>query len=307
MSFSRSAKYAWIVLAYNVLVILWGAFVRATGSGAGCGGHWPLCNGQVIPRAAQIDTVIEFAHRLTSGLSVALIIVLLAWVLRIYPKGHPARLGASLSMLFIVTEALLGAGLVLFSWVAQNASAGRVISSALHLTNTFLLLAALSLTAWWASGGKALLLKRQGQATGFFLAGLCGVLVLGVTGAINALGDTLFPARSLVEGMAQDFSPTANFLLHLRVWHPVVAMLVGFYAFGLAGLVAMYREERPIRRLALGLIGAVGLQFAAGVTNLILLAPVWMQIVHLFLADMVWIALVLLAASNLVRREEAVT
>jgi len=306
MAISRFAKFAWAVLAYNLLVILWGATVRATGSGAGCGGHWPLCNGQVIPVAPQVATLIEFTHRVSSGLSMLLILGLFVWAFRAYLKGSPVRLGAGLSLLFIFTEAMLGAGLVLFSWVANNASVGRVVSTGLHLVNTFFLLAALTLTAWWASGGAQLRLKGQGALPWILLLGLIGVLALGVTGSITALGDTLFPSTSLAEGMAQDFSPTANFLLRLRVWHPLTAILVGFYLFFLAGLVALFRPSSAIRRLALGLFGVVFMQLLAGLTNLILLAPVWMQVVHLFLADMVWIFLVLFSAATLSRDESPV-
>src|SRR5574337_582113 len=114
MQLSRFAKFAWGVLAYNVGVILWGAYVRATGSGAGCGGHWPTCNGQAIPMAPSVTTLIEYSHRLSSGLALILVAAMLAWAFRAYPKKHPARLGAVLSAIFIVTEALVGAGLVLF-------------------------------------------------------------------------------------------------------------------------------------------------------------------------------------------------
>ena len=162
MKLNRFAKYAWGVLAFNMFVILWGAFVRASGSGAGCGSHWPLCNGVVIPPLPQLETIIEFTHRITSGVSLLLVVGLLVWAFRAYPRGHSVRLGAVLSMIFIVTEALIGAVLVLFSWVAKNESTGRVISVALHQTNTFLLLALLTLTAWWASGGTPMRLKGQG-------------------------------------------------------------------------------------------------------------------------------------------------
>ena len=112
MRLTNFAKYAWGVLAYNLVVILWGAYVRATGSGAGCGSHWPLCNGEVIPRAQQVETMIEFTHRLTSGMAMLLVAGLLIWALRAYPKGHQVRTGAWLSAFFIITEALVGAGLV---------------------------------------------------------------------------------------------------------------------------------------------------------------------------------------------------
>ena len=242
MTNTRFAKYAWIVLIANLFVILWGAYVRATGSGAGCGNHWPLCNGEIVPRAAQIETTIEFSHRLSSGAVLLLVIALVFWAYRQYPKGHPVRLGATLSTVLIVTEALVGAGLVLFEWVAKDASIGRVISISVHLINTFLLLAALSLTAWWASGGEALFFKNRGAVTWAFGVGFAGIMLIGVTGAITALGDTLFPAGSLAEGIRQDFAATAHFLVRLRVRHPVIAIGVGFYLLFLSGVVGMSAE-----------------------------------------------------------------
>jgi heme A synthase len=173
-----------------------------------------------------------------------------------------------------------------------------------HLVNTFLLLAALTLTAWWASGGSPVRLKDQGPALWALGIGLLGVLLLGVSGAINALGDTLFPASSLVEGFQQDFSPTAHFLLRLRVWHPVIAITVGMYLIFVSGLLAMFRSDPRLKRFAIALCILFVLQLMAGLTNLVLLAPVWMQLVHLFLADMVWITLVLLTAVTLAQQEE---
>jgi heme A synthase len=298
MKLTSFAKYSWSVLGYNLMVILWGAFVRATGSGAGCGGHWPLCNGVVIPRAPQLETMIEFGHRLTSGLSVVLIVILLIWALRAYPKKHIIRLGAVLSMVFIITEALVGAGLVLFQWVAMDASIGRVISVAVHLVNTFFLIASLTLTSWWASGGKPIELKNQGASLWGLGIGFLGVLVLGVSGTVTALGDTLFPATSLIEGFSQDFSPTANFLIRLRVWHPIIAITVGLYLIFISVLLGLLRNDQRIRRFVILLSGLFICQLLAGLTNLLLLAPVWMQLVHLLLADLVWISLVLLAANT---------
>jgi len=303
MKLNRFAKYAWGVLAFNLFVILWGAFVRASGSGAGCGSHWPLCNGEVIPHSPQLETIIEFTHRMTSGLSLLLVVGLLVWAFRAYPKGHSVRLGAVLAMIFMVTEALIGAVLVLFSWVAKNESIGRVISVALHQANTFLLLASLTLTAWWASGGKPIRLKGRGIGLWALGLGLFGVLILGVSGVVNALGDTLFPAKSLAEGISQDFSPTAHFLIRLRVWHPIIAISVGLYLIFVCGLVGMFRPEPILRRFVGLLIAFVLLQLTAGLVNVLLLAPVWMQLVHLFLADMVWIALVLVTANTLIQEE----
>jgi heme A synthase len=299
MKLSRFARYAWLVLIYNIGVVLWGAYVRATGSGAGCGNHWPLCGGVVIPRSPAIATMIEFSHRVTSGLTILLVIGLVVWAFRAYPKGHVVRLGAALSLLFTVSEALVGAGLVLLQLVAQNASAGRAFSVALHLTNTFLLLGSLTLTAYWASGGPRLRLRGHERLDWWLGIGLLGVLILGVTGAITALGDTLFPAGSLAEGMQKDFSPTANFLIRLRVIHPLIAITVGVYVVLIARLLVGPENSPLTKRIATALTGLVLAQVLAGGINVMLMAPVWMQLVHLLLADLLWITLVLFAATLL--------
>lgn len=270
--------------------------MRATGSGAGCGNHWPLCNGEVFPRAPQVETIIEYSHRLSSGIALLLVLGLFIWGFRIFSQGHQVRIGASFSLIFIITEALVGAGLVFFEWVAKDASTGRVISMAVHLINTFLLLASLALTAWWASGGKRLSLHGQGGWLIAFCLGFIGVIFIGVSGAITALGDTLFPTASLIEGIRQDINPTAHFLIRLRVWHPLIALSVGLYIIFLAGLLAFLYDNLWVKRFAGVLIALFILQLGAGLINLLLLAPVWMQIVHLLLADLVWITLVLFAA-----------
>src|SRR5687767_11229749 len=181
MQRNRFATYAWSVLIYNLLVILWGAYVRASGSGAGCGSHWPLCNGAIVPRAPRVETLIELTHRLTSGVALLLVAVLFVWALRAFGRGDPRRLGATLSLVFIITEALVGAGLVLFSLVAANASVARALFMALHLVNTFLLLGALALTGWWASGGARLRLRDRGPVAPALLLAILAMLVLGMS------------------------------------------------------------------------------------------------------------------------------
>ncbi|HYX26188.1 MAG TPA: COX15/CtaA family protein, partial [Thermoanaerobaculia bacterium] len=200
----RFARYAWITLCCNVAVILWGTIVRATGSGAGCGSHWPLCNGVMVPRAPKIATIIEFSHRLTSGLALLLVVGLAVWAFRARPRGHGARKAALFSLGFMLSEAAVGAGLVLFKLVADNESMARAMFMATHLVNTFLLLGALALTAHFAGGGAPFQVRGhrgQGALGGGIVLTLLGILVSSVSGAVAALGDTLFPATSLARAL----------------------------------------------------------------------------------------------------------
>jgi heme A synthase len=295
MKLNGFAKYAWGVLAFNLIVVLWGAYVRASGSGAGCGSHWPLCNGEVVPRPERIETLVELTHRATSGVAFLLVLGMLVWAFRAFPKGSPARRGAAASMVLMVVEALLGAGLVLFELVAENRSAFRAFSMAAHLANTFLLLGAIALTAWWGSGGRRVQLRGQ-ATTGWILhAALLATLAVGITGALTALGDTLFPKTEV----GFELSPTRHFLERLRIVHPVVAVLTALYVFLAGGLIQRLRPDAATRRLS-GAVGALfAVQLAVGALNVALLAPIWMQLVHLLLADLAWLTLVLLSASAL--------
>jgi heme A synthase len=303
MTRSKFAKFAWGVLAWTILVILWGALVRATGSGAGCGSHWPTCNGEIIHLPQATETFIELTHRITSGFAVILVFAMLIWAFRAYPKGHIVRKGATATAVFIIIESLLGAGLVLLELVGDNDSVHRAIAVALHLLNTFILLGVMTLTAWWASGGKPFSLKNKPGWLAWFILGLAGVAIIGMTGAITALGDTLFPAKSLAEGLAKDSDPNAHFLVRLRIVHPVVAVLVGLYSLNLVRLLLGTFKDKTVRQFALALGGLILVQWTAGLVNVILLAPVWMQLLHLFLADLVWIVYVLLAANVLAIEE----
>lgn len=285
----RFIQFSWFVLVFNVGIVLWGAYVRATGSGAGCGSHWPLCNGEVIPRARDIQQVIEFTHRLTSGLGAILVLVLFTWARRAFAAGSPVRRMAGYSLLLMATEALLGAGLVLMRLVEKNDSLARAFMMPLHLINTLLLLASLTATAWYATTR----LAPSAHRSRLTLVALLLTVLIGVSGAIAALGDTLFPATSLSEGLRQDVTSGAHFLLRLRVIHPAIALVGAVTGFLAAFRVSRTQEGRP-QRIALVVILLFVLQLCAGVINLVLLAPVWLQITHLMLADALWIALVLL-------------
>jgi heme a synthase len=299
----RFARYAWFTLFYNVAVILWGAIVRATGSGAGCGSNWPLCKGGMVPRAPKIETIIEFSHRLTSGLALVLVVGLAVWAFRARPRGHGARKAALFSLGFMLSEAAVGAGLVLFKLVADNESMARAMFMATHLVNTFLLLGALALTAHLASGGAPFRVRGQGVLGGGIVLTLLGILLSSVSGAVAALGDTLFPATSLTRALEADLSPTAHLLIRLRLLHPGIAIAVGLLALFLALRVLRGHLSPAADRLAGWTCGLVFLQFLAGLMNVLLLAQVWLQVVHLLLADLLWIAFLLLGATALAARE----
>lgn len=324
---TRFARYGWAVLGFNLLVILWGAYVRASGSGAGCGAHWPLCNGVVIPRAPALETSIELTHRATSGIALLLVVGQLVWARRVAPRRGALWWAAHAAMVLMLTEALVGAGLVLFEMVAENASLARAWWLAAHLLNTFGLLAMLGLVPWLAaragaaaasaratgSGASARAAasafsfrgvvhtawRAAGRERGLLLVALGGTLLLGMTGAITALGDTLFPSRSLAEGFAQDVSPTSHLLVRLRVIHPTLAVAMAAVLLLTAGVCAARRPSPETRRFGIAVATLVLTQLLAGVVNLVLLAPTWMQLVHLLLADLLWLALVGLTAATL--------
>jgi heme A synthase len=278
---------------------LWGAYVRASGSGAGCGEHWPLCNGVVVPRAPRLETLIELTHRTTTGLEGLLVIALVVFAWRTFPKGHLVRKAAMGSFALIIVEGLLGAGLVKLGLVAGNQSPARGVAMALHLVTTFILIAALSLTAFWSYFDKPISLKGQGSVGALTSIGLIALMLLGVTGAITALGDTLFPSSSVAEGMRQDLSPTAHLFIRLRVWHPILAMLTGAFVTVTSLFVSASRPSPLVRRFSSALIGLFVAQLLVGTLNLVLLVPIWTQILHLLLADLVWTAFILLTTAAL--------
>lgn len=289
-------RFAWAVVAYNVLVIVWGALVRATGSGAGCGNHWPLCNGQVVPLSPTLHTVIEFTHRMMVSGSVFAMIALVAWTWRAMRKGAAARVFVILSAVLLLNEAFLGALLVKLGYVTGNQSLGRVVVLSVHLSNTLLLLAALTLTARMiGTGQRWSSLHAHGNDMALASVGLLATLVVGVSGSLAALGDTLFPATSLHAAFLQDFDASSPWLLRLRGIHPASALL----AAGCVLWLVVRGRRAGLQRLANLLLTLLGAQFLLGVADVVLLAPVWMQLLHLLGADLYWIALVVLCTALL--------
>jgi heme A synthase len=300
MKSKRFATYTCVMVLYALFVILWGVVVRATGSGAGCGSHWPTCNGDVLPALHEMETVIEFTHRLTSGAMGIFIIGMVVWAWRLYGRGHYVTKAALATLVLTIIEGLIGALLVRAELVADNASVARAVVIALHLVNTYILLTALVATAWWASGQPTMQLKGQPPRLLWFLGGgVVFMAILGMTGAVTALGDTLFPAASLAEGIQQDLDPTAHFLIQLRVFHPAVAILTSFYIVITARIVREWRTNQHTTLLSHATSLLFFAQLAVGALNLGLLAPIWMQMIHLLMADLIWMVYILLAIAAL--------
>jgi cytochrome c oxidase assembly protein subunit 15 len=289
------SPYAAFVVAFMVLVILEGAVVRATGSGNGCGNHWPLCNGEVLPHHPRLATVIEFTHRSLTGVCTTLVALLIFWVFQSRPTGHPARRAAVWTGILLLTEGALGAVLVKGGYVERNSSNMRVFVQCVHFSNTMLLLAAMALT-WWRVRNASPRLPVL-SARPLACAAILATMITGATGSVAALADTLFPSPTLRAGLAQDFAQNAPLIVRTRWIHPAAAVLSVFCCLLLAR-----RLRSSVSRT---LVWLTALQLVLGVGDVLLLAPVTMQVLHLLGADLFWIALIIASEEALVREPRA--
>jgi heme A synthase len=223
---------------------------------------------------------------------------LAVWAFACFPRGHQVRRGAVYSVIFIATESLIGAGLVLLRLVGDNASVARAIYLSVHLTNTFILIATLALTAWWSAVGTPVRVRPADFLRGKAGIALAAALAVGVSGAVAALGATLFP-ESAVSATADAMTPDAQLLFSLKHFklHPLAALIAGLYLMYFA-LVSLRQSGPPVRGLAVSAVALVAAQWTVGFANAALLAPIWLQMIHLLLADLLWASLVLLAAAN---------
>jgi heme A synthase len=288
-------KYSWFLVGYNVLVILWGAVVRSTGSGAGCGSHWPLCNGEIIPAQRHVEQLIEYIHRVTSTLDGLLVILLVIFAFRLYAKGSQVRRWAVLALTFILIEGALGRALVVNDWVAFNMSVARAVVVSVHLANTYILLATLTVTAWYARHDGQVSPRGDKLSNILVWIGLGLVTIFSAMGAVTALGDTLFPPESLLIEVQRDLDPASHFLIQLRVIHPLVAILSSGYLFYALSFHKQRGLGARVVRFANLLFVLISVQVLAGGITILTLAPLVMQIIHLVLADTLWITLVVFA------------
>jgi len=307
---SNFAKYAWFALGYNLLVILWGVFLRASYSGDGCGQHWLTCGGEAIPSAPQLKTIIEFSHRLTTAFAGIVVFVLAVWafanwVSRRYPAREKEWKFALLSLFFIIAEGAIGGGLVLTGNTAANWTPTRPIWTIGHLINTFILVAFLSLTAWSASGGKLVWRSVKPKVKLILAVCLAAILLSAISGSMAALTNMLFPSQSIADGLAKDFAESSHYLLRLRILHPISSILTGILLFFVAGWMKKeYSDDANVAKWSKFLTIFVVIQIIFGAATLLLLAPIVMQLIHLLLADLLWISFVLMTASAMFERPE---
>lgn len=291
---SRALRiYAWIVTVYTVLVILWGGAVTATGSGNGCGDHWPLCDGQVILAHPHMKMFIEYAHRVSSGIVMFAILGLLIWTFLATPRRHIARILSVVSVILVINEALLGAGLVLLRLTTGPVTLERVLYFALHFTNTFLLLGAVAATAHFLSRKTAFMRgQMRFRSLRFGLPGLLALLTVAVSGSLAELGDTIYPSHSLRAALIADFSGHGSLLIRLRWLHPTLALIAGAF---ILWLVFGALRKPSLRPLGFTVIALLAVQYSLGITDVLTLAPTWVQLAHLCGADALWVAVVLLS------------
>lgn len=281
---------AWVVLAVTVGVIISGDVVQATESGAGCGEHWPRCDGSLVPSIEDAATAIEFTHRAATFMLSALVVALYGLARRLFDPGHRIRRVMRWVVAFFVLEITIGALLVAFGWVEDDASIGRVVADGLHVVNTFFLLGAVALVTHLAAGRR---LARMGRDRRLVAIGAAALIVVAVSGAINSLADTLFPADTVIEGIRDEFGVAAPFLLRVRPVHPVLAVLGGVLVFFIARRIGDEAASLDTKRRARFIQWVVGVQLGLGVLNLVLLTPLETQVLHLLAADVLWIALLL--------------
>ena len=285
--------YLWGILLFTVAVIISGDIVQATESGAGCGDSWPKCDGTLIPAFADVHVAIEFIHRmLTSVLSFGYLGLLIGGYL-LFGRKHPVWRSILFSTAILLVEILLGASLVLFGWVEDNATWGRVIADSFHVVNTLVLLGSLVLIIFLSIPDGGILVAKSNPKRRYLIFAMLIVILITVTGTINSLADTLY----LSDHVVVEETPIAQLLVSVRAIHPLIAIIGGFAIIGLLYLVI---EEPSAQKSALGfaVFGVIFLQFLSGVFNIVLLTPVETQIIHLGLADTLWILLVFFSLYN---------
>jgi len=270
-------------LIVSILSIIAGAIVRATGSGDGCGASWPTCNGEIIPKLETSAELIEFSHRFISGF---LLIITLIIFIKSFKDKVPVLQKRIIWLLtfFVLLEALIGAVIVIYEWVGLNSSSPRIIAVPLHLLNTFGLLGTYTLLFHLTKNKKNSLNNFFDRG---FKIGLCLFLLSGATGSIAALADVIFPSESFIAGLAADFDSNSELLTRLRILHPIVATALSIYLYSEANRLQKEYKIQTKNIKALVFLGVL-----LGVLNVVSNIILPLSILHLLIADLLWVVYV---------------
>lgn len=302
MGLSRFAKFAWLTLLYNLIVVAWGVYVRASRSGDGCGSHWPLCDGDHTPLMGDIGRMVELSHRISTSLCGLLAIILTVWAFRAYGPGS-VRKSATTALGLTLFEGLIGALIVKFGLVTDNDSVARALVMAIHVISTFFLVGSLAFTALMASGWETPRYRGQGSILTLLVVGFFALMLLGVSGAISALGHQLKPVDNV---LAASLNPATHWMVRLQPLHPLLGVTVGVYLLFISGLISHLRPSDHVRRAARWVVGLYAFQIGVGLLNIFFKAPIAMQMFHLVMADVNFLSLVTLGIAALAPSVERV-
>ena len=274
-------SYAKAGLLLSIASILAGAFVRATGSGDGCGATWPTCKGKIIPSLSDTSELIEFSHRSVSGVLLIVTLIIFAKT-RKFQKDSLVRTVTNYLTFFVIFEALIGAVIVIFEWVGLNSSLPRIIAVPIHLVNTFGLLGSYAIL-YKILQDDLQNIKNMFNKNFLLISSL--FLLSGATGSITALADVLFPSTSFVEGFLADFDRTSEVLTRLRILHPIISSTLSIVLYVYAtGIRKKYNVGvKPLRILIL-------IAVFLGVINVLSNIVLPLSILHLAIADFLWIS-----------------
>lgn len=286
MTAQKYYQYAFFLWIYTLIVILWGAWVRISRSGDGCGQNWPLCHGQILPLSQNTATWIEFSHRVSTGIFGLAVIVLVIMAFQYFPTSHRIRKASLWTLFFTLTEALIGAKLVLSGLVGEVSSLERALVMSIHQINSLLL-----------TGSLVMSFQKPDQSTEnqvffhnkFFkiksLILQAGFLLLAILGAISALSSTLFPSQSLIEGFYNDFQTDVHWLIKWRIVHPVFAVIyISISLFLISSFQNTQGKNTLINKLFLLYVAT----FIVGLANILTLSPTIFKLMHLGLVHILW-------------------
>ncbi len=269
-------SYLIFLWVYSILVVIWGAWVRISKSGDGCGTSWPLCNNAIIPDTSNAQALIEFTHRISTALYGILVLLLVVWTFKIFPKKHSIRRVVLFILSFTILEALIGAQLVLLGLVGDHTGFDRIIVMSLHQVVSILLTGSVA-RAYYLTNSKVIKTYKLIEVAKFMF------LLLVATGGIAALSNTVFPSSSILEGLVSDINPESHILLKLRVIHPILAL-----STALAFVFVIIKLHKKNKQYSMQLATFFLIGILIGIITLITLSPTVMKFVHLAMAHIIW-------------------